>query len=44
MRFTLLIASLALIPLVQGLHFYLEGSQAKCFVEDLPKETLVVGK
>ena len=26
-----------------GLYFYLEGSQMRCFLEDLPKDTLVVG-
>jgi hypothetical protein len=28
---------------VQGFHFYLEGSEQKCFIEELPKDTLVVG-
>lgn len=28
---------------VSGLYFYLEGSDRKCFLEELPKDTLVVG-
>ena len=28
---------------VYSLYFYLEGSQTRCFLEDLPKDTLVVG-
>ncbi|KAF1796466.1 emp24/gp25L/p24 family/GOLD-domain-containing protein [Mucor lusitanicus] len=27
----------------QALYFYLEGSEKKCFIEDLPKETMVIG-
>ncbi|CAG8486161.1 8122_t:CDS:2 [Diversispora eburnea] len=26
-----------------GLYFYLEGAERKCFIEELPRETLVVG-
>ncbi|KAG1445209.1 hypothetical protein G6F56_009993 [Rhizopus delemar] len=26
----------------QALYFYLEGSEKKCFIEDLPKETMVI--
>ncbi|KAL9939266.1 hypothetical protein V8E36_002079 [Tilletia maclaganii] len=28
---------------VQGLYFYLEGSEEKCFLEELPNDTVVVG-
>ncbi|KAK9371372.1 emp24/gp25L/p24 family/GOLD-domain-containing protein [Lipomyces kononenkoae] len=28
---------------VDGLYFYLEGSERKCFLEELPQDTLVVG-
>ena len=31
-----------LIP-VNGLYFYLDSTEPKCFFEDLPKDTLVVG-
>lgn len=33
-----------LFTAVQGLYFYLEGPSQKCFFEDLPKDTLVVGQ
>lgn len=33
-----------LFTAVQGLYFYLEGPAQKCFFEDLPKDTLVVGQ
>jgi hypothetical protein len=35
---TLLLASTA-----QALHFFIDSSNPKCFFEDLPKDTLVVG-
>ncbi|KAI8888718.1 hypothetical protein K501DRAFT_239840 [Backusella circina FSU 941] len=28
---------------VNALYFYLEGNEKKCFIEDLPKETMVIG-
>ena len=28
----------------RALHVYMEGQQQKCFFEELPKDTLVVGK
>jgi hypothetical protein len=28
---------------VHALYFYLEGNEKKCFIEDLPKETMVIG-
>jgi hypothetical protein len=37
----LLAAALALPT--QALHFYLDGAIEKCFYEELPKDTLVVG-
>jgi hypothetical protein len=37
----LLAAALALPT--QALHFYLDGAVMKCFYEELPKDTLVVG-
>lgn len=39
----LLSLSALLVP-VQSLYFYIDGSQPKCFFEELPKDTLVVGK
>ncbi|KAI9294656.1 hypothetical protein K502DRAFT_316684 [Neoconidiobolus thromboides FSU 785] len=29
---------------VNSIHFYLNGSETKCFIEDLPNDTVVVGK
>ncbi|KAK9246110.1 emp24/gp25L/p24 family/GOLD-domain-containing protein [Lipomyces tetrasporus] len=43
------ISSLAMLVIlmitsrVEGLYFYLEGSERKCFLEELPQDTLVVG-
>lgn len=28
----------------QALYFYVDGTTPKCFYEDLPKDTLVVGE
>ncbi|SAL96080.1 hypothetical protein [Absidia glauca] len=30
-------------PWANALYFYLEGSEKKCFLEELPKETMVTG-
>ncbi|KAH7356521.1 emp24/gp25L/p24 family/GOLD-domain-containing protein [Rhexocercosporidium sp. MPI-PUGE-AT-0058] len=38
----LLSLSALLVP-VQSLYFYIEGTTPKCFFEELPKDTLVVG-
>lgn len=34
--------SILLAP-VQSLYFYIDGTTPKCFFEELPKDTLVVG-
>lgn len=34
---------LALASVAQALYFYVDGSTPKCFFEELPKDTLVVG-
>ncbi|PHH84181.1 hypothetical protein CDD83_2356 [Cordyceps sp. RAO-2017] len=34
---------LPLLSLARALHFYVDGSAPKCFFEELPKDTLVVG-
>ncbi|KAI9256503.1 emp24/gp25L/p24 family/GOLD-domain-containing protein [Phascolomyces articulosus] len=40
----LLLISLAIFAQVSdALYFYLEGSEKKCFLEELPKETMVTG-
>lgn len=38
----LLSLSALLVP-VQSLYFYMDGTTPKCFFEELPKDTLVVG-
>jgi hypothetical protein len=44
MQLLLLLGALAtLLSPAYALYFYLEGSQMRCFLEDLPKDTLVVG-
>jgi hypothetical protein len=39
---SVLLAAALAIP-AQALHFYMDGAIQKCFFEELPKETLVVG-
>jgi len=34
---------LALSSVAQALYFYIDGTTPKCFYEELPKDTLVVG-
>ncbi|KAL1925191.1 uncharacterized protein VTP21DRAFT_74 [Calcarisporiella thermophila] len=45
MRFTLafILLLLTFALAANGLHFYLEDGEQKCFNEDLPKETRVIG-
>ncbi len=38
------IAFAALILPAQALYFYIDGQHPKCFFEELPKDTLVVGQ
>ncbi len=33
----------SLVTTSQALYFYIDGPVSKCFYEDLPKDTLVVG-
>lgn len=40
---TLILFSTIIMP-VNGLYFYLDGLSPKCFYEELPKDTLVVGQ
>lgn len=40
---TWLLTTIFILP-SQALYFHVEGGKAKCFYEDLPKDTLVVGK
>jgi hypothetical protein len=41
-RSTVLLAAALAIP-SQALHFFIDGAVQKCFFEELPKDTLVVG-
>lgn len=38
-----LVVFLTFSPAVQALYFYMDGQSPKCFSEELPKDTLVVG-
>ena len=38
-----LLPLLSLSSVAQALYFYIDGTQPKCFFEDLPQGTLVVG-
>lgn len=38
-----LVALSSLAQVTQALYFYLDGTTQKCFYEELPKDTLVVG-
>ncbi len=40
---SLLLPLLSLGTVAQALHFFVDASAPKCFVEELPKDTLVVG-
>jgi len=38
-----LVALATLLSQVSALYFYIDGPSQKCFFEELPKDTLVVG-
>jgi len=38
-----LLSLAAMLSQVQALYFYIDGPTPKCFFEELPKDTLVVG-
>lgn len=40
---SLLLAASQVVPSF-GLYFYIDGVTPKCFFEELPKDTLVVGR
>ena len=44
LRSMLVLFVLGFIIPTQAVYFYLEGTNPKCFYEELPKDTLVVGK
>jgi hypothetical protein len=39
---SILLAAALAVP-SQALHFFMDGAVQKCFYEELPKDTLVVG-
>lgn len=41
--FVLVVRFVLILP-ANGLYFYMDGSSPKCFFEELPKDTLVVGE
>ena len=41
-RPSVLLAAVLAVP-SQALHFFIDGAVQKCFFEELPKDTLVVG-
>ncbi|KAI8062127.1 emp24/gp25L/p24 family/GOLD-domain-containing protein [Gongronella butleri] len=43
MKWAVLLLVCVYVALADALYFYLEGSEKKCFLEELPKETMVVG-
>ncbi|KAI9365863.1 emp24/gp25L/p24 family/GOLD-domain-containing protein [Pilaira anomala] len=42
LHLSVLVLLVAFFTSTQALYFYLEGSEKKCFIEDLPKETMVI--
>jgi len=40
---TLVLAASLVVKQATALYFYIDGTSPKCFFEDLPKDTLVVG-
>jgi len=43
MRFTLVSFLLCLVTYANALHFYLDANQKRCFIEELPSDTVVEG-
>ena len=44
MRFTLFSFILCVVSVANALHFYLDANQKRCFIEELPTDTVVEGK
>ena len=44
MRFTLFSFILCIVSVANALHFYLDANQKRCFIEELPTDTVVEGK
>jgi p24 family protein alpha len=44
MRFASLSFILCILSATNALHFYLDANQKRCFIEELPTDTVVEGK
>lgn len=44
LRALLILCTFSFIAPTRALYFFLEGGTQKCFYEELPKDTLVVGE
>jgi len=44
LRLPLVVAFLSLLHLSSALYFYLDAGENRCFLEELPKDTIVVGR
>lgn len=44
LRLPLVVAFLSLLHLSSALYFYLDAGENRCFLEELPKDTIVVGE
>jgi hypothetical protein len=44
MRFAFASLFLCLVTSVNALHFYLDANQQRCFIEELPTDTVVEGE
>jgi hypothetical protein len=42
--FLCLLVLLSVVPRTRGLYFYLRAGHTQCFLEELPKDTVVVGQ
>lgn len=43
MRFHLLTLLLSFVVSINALHFYLDANQKRCFIEEIPTDTVVEG-
>jgi len=44
MRFAFLPLFLCFVTSINALHFYLDANQQRCFIEELPTDTVVEGE
>ena len=40
----IVVGLLALLPLSSGLYFHIGETERKCFIEEIPDETMVTGR